>query len=200
MAESVDEFFDDEDFTGMQLAGAARVIHCFLSDDSILPEKASQDILSLYNAPESFQLQSVIANIVLPLAEQLPVTHDRLLKLLAELQGLTCSSTNIPSATLLKPNDKLSLDYELWERGLRYGDPDPNHNLRDLLRAEWTAVNGFAALVYAAGMEDILSAFGEHTLELALRRGQWRVCWDGLWGAGMSGTCNRAYTRWNPNV
>lgn len=176
MAESIDEFFEDEDFHGSPLSGPATAIRAFLSDTSNTPEKAAQELLSSYKAPNAFKLSTIIANMIVPLAEERLETQLPLLKLLAELKG---------AKPVLQPGDNISLSYELWERGLRYGDPDPVNDLRDLLRQEWTNVNRFAASIHEAGIEDLWS-FGEHTLKLALSKGGWRTSWK---DTGESPTC-----------
>lgn len=172
MAEAVDEFFNVEDFKNSEISEQAAIIHAFLSDPNPVAETTAERLVSLSRVPGGPELSKVVAQVVIPLAEEREETHDALLKLLRELQNQVKATAN------LKPGDNILLNYELWEKGLRYGDPDPAHDLRELYRQEWTNLNRFAALVYQASIED-LSAFGEHTIQLGLRKGGWRVTWKG---------------------
>ncbi|CAN8096398.1 unnamed protein product [Discula destructiva] len=171
MAESIDHFFDDDDFNNTEISEPAAIIHSFLTDTSAEAESTARGLLSSYQASDAFTLSMIVAQIIVSLAEERPEAHQPLLKLLGALQGLL--ETANPGR---KPGDTISLNYELWERGLRYGDPDPGNDLRELYRQNWTNVNRFAALVHEALIED-LSIFGEHTLELTLRKSGWRVTW-----------------------
>lgn len=170
MAESVDEFFNIEDFKDSEISEQAATIHAFLSDPNPVVETTAERLISLSQAPGGPELSKVVAQVIIPLAEEREEVHGALLKLLEELQNQVKATAN------LKPGDNVLLNYELWEKGLRYGDPDPANDLRELYRQEWASLNRFVALVYQASIED-LSAFGEHTLQLGLRKGGWRVTW-----------------------
>lgn len=172
MCQSVDDFFNVDDLKSSEISEQAAIIHAFLTDPSSAAKSAAQTLVSLSQADGGPELSSVVAQIIIPLAEERPEAHEALLKLLRELKD------QVASAICLKPGDSVLLNYELWEKGLRYGDTDPSNDLRDLYRQEWTNINHFAALVYEASIED-LSAFGEHTLQLGLCRGGWRVSWSG---------------------
>lgn len=172
MAESVDEFFSVEDFKNSEISEQAATIHAFLSDANPVAEITAVRLISLSQASGGPELSKVIAQVIVPLAEEREEAHEVLLKLLRELQN------KIKATASLESGNSVSLNYELWEKGLRYGDPDPAIDLRELYRQEWANLNRFAALVHAASIED-LSAFGEHTLQLGLRKGGWRVTWRG---------------------
>ncbi|KAJ4393447.1 hypothetical protein N0V93_002657 [Gnomoniopsis smithogilvyi] len=172
MAESVDEFFNVDDLKDPEISEQATIIHAFVTQPDSVAKSAAQALISLSQAEGGPELSKVVDQIIVPLAEERPETHEDLVRLLGELRD------QVEVATGLTPGDSISLNYELWERGLRYGDPDPSIGLRDLYRQEWTNVNRFAALVHKASIED-LSAFGEHTLQLGLRKGGWRVSWSG---------------------
>lgn len=172
MAESVDEFFNVEDFKNSEISEQAATIHAFLSDSNPVAETTAARLISLSQASGGPELSKVVAQVIVPLAEEREEAHEALLKLLRELQNQVKATAN------LEPGNSVSLNYELWEKGLRYGDPDPASDLRELYRQEWTNINRFAALVHEASVEN-LSAFGEHTLQLGLRKGGWRVTWKG---------------------
>lgn len=66
----------------------------------------------------------------------------------------------------------------LGERWARYGDPDPQDAWKEQARAEWTNLNHFAALLFSAGIKT-LAFFGGQSLKMTLKRGSWRVNWNG---------------------
>ncbi|KAJ4420652.1 hypothetical protein N0V82_004217 [Gnomoniopsis sp. IMI 355080] len=172
MAESVDDFFFADDLKCSEISEQASIIHAFLTEPNSAAKSAAQTLLLRSKADGGPELSKVVAQIIIPLAEERPEVHEALVKLIGELKD------QVEAATGLKSGDNVSLNYELWEKGLRYGDPDPANALRGLYRQEWVNINRFAALVYNASIED-LSAFGEHVLKLGLRRGGWRVSWSG---------------------
>ncbi|MBW0536368.1 hypothetical protein O181_076083 [Austropuccinia psidii MF-1] len=175
MAETIEEFFDDEDIRNSKLAGTAVMTKAYFSG-SVSAAETATSLISFFNNNDEAKLFQYIAWIVLPMAEQLPETHETLIQLLTKLKCLLESEDNKQHRLQL---NELSLKYELDERGLRYGDPDPDKGaLRNMLREEWTNVNRFAALVHKAGLED-LSAFAKRTITFAIRRGGWRVNWKG---------------------
>lgn len=170
MAESIDEFFNVDDLKSSDISEQAATIHALWTDPNVTAKSAAQKLVSLSHAYRGPELSKVVAQIIIPLAEERPESHEALLNLLGELSE---QAKAVDAA-----RDNVSLNYELWEKGLRYGDPDPANDLRDLYRQEWTNINRFAALVHKASIED-LSAFGEHALQLGLRKGGWRVAWSG---------------------
>lgn len=172
MAESVDDFFFVDDLKCSEISEQAAIIHAFLTEPNSEAKSVAQVLLVLAQADRGPELSKVVAQIIIPLAEERPEAHEALLRLLEELRD------QVEAATGLQAGDNVSLNYELWEKGLRYDDPDPANALRDLYRQEWNNINRFASLVYKASIED-LSAFGEHVLQLGLRRGGWRVSWSG---------------------
>jgi hypothetical protein len=172
MAESLDEFFSEDNLIDSSVRDEAALIHYYLAG-SITVQIASQRLvqsLQARNVPlqnGQYDLSEIVENVIVSVAEQLPETHAALVVLLSTLKQQTETS-----------NFECELAFALNERWLRYGDPDQSLILRDEFRNEWTNLNHFAALVYKANLQD-LSSFAVKTLWMALRRGGWRVNYDG---------------------
>lgn len=182
MASSIDEFFDDDDFGEAELAEPAAIIHSLFKEAGSTVEAAAQRLLVSYRAHRAPSFSTIVAQIIVPLAEARLESHQYLVQLLEQLKTLLAAG-----CAELRPGDDISLSYELWERALRYGAPDPDDDLRDVYRQDWINTNLFAALVHEAAIED-LSSFAEHTLNLSLRRSGWRVAWK-LSAGESSPTC-----------
>lgn len=172
MAETLVEFFSEDDITGSDIHEEAALIHEYLSGKLTVDAAASKLLLIFKNKAGSvkigqYDVSELIETIIVSVAEQLPETHEQLVTLLGALKEQKETS-----------NFELPLASSLNERWLRYGDPDQSSSLRDEVRNEWTNLNRFAALVYEAEIQD-LSAFGIKTLGMTLKREGWRVNWEG---------------------
>jgi len=171
MAESIDEFFSDDVLTESEIKSEAALIHDYLAGTTPLREVTSGLVERLQARTPStngqYDLSEIMESVVVSVAEQLPETHNALISLLAALKQQKETS-----------NFNVGLSYALNERWLRYGDPDQSLSVRDEVRDSWTNLNRFAALIYQAKVQD-LSNFAIKTLEMALKRGGWRVNWDG---------------------
>lgn len=201
MAEAVDEFFNHSGTRDSDLRIIAGLVQTYLNENTTGATNIPQALVSEFSAPDAPKRSEFIDCIIVPLAEQLPATHERLVALLSDLKDLSItmqrqSQSNINTeeeeSTITSSGGDgdgdlktvgLSVLYELQERSLRYGDPDPIITLRDFYIDEWADLNRFAALVYKAGLED-LSAWGLQTIGFAIRRGGWRVNWHGRYGKG----------------
>lgn len=198
MAESVDEFFSEWFQSSADevpnLKNIAILIQSYLvgSATALATSRYIFSELQPQDGSQGPRPSDIVEVFILPIAEDLQDTHENLVELLRALQILSVSpqegrgqqQTDEQLRTAWQKG--LSLRYDLEERGLRYGDPDPDKGwLRDQLRDDWARVNQFAALVYVKGLEDGLWAFGESTLEFALRRKGWRVnwSWPGMWNS-----------------
>lgn len=172
MAESLNEFFSEDNLVDSDLRDEAALIHTFLAGN-ITAQNAAQRLsqsLQSRDAPSQngqYDLSEILESIIISVAEQLPGTHDSLVALLGTIKQQREIS-----------NFESGLAFALNERWLRYGDPDQSLNVRDEIRNEWARLNRFAALMYQANLQD-LSSFAVQTLCMALRQGGWRVNWDG---------------------
>lgn len=187
MAESIAEFFEDDEIKRSVPANAAMIVQAYLTENTSVSDVA-QALLAEFDAPgpDASKLWSLVCYIIVPLAEERPESHEGLVALLGELKGLIQQqqqqrqndSSISTSSGNLKVKD-LSLVYELYEVSLRYGDPDPSDlSMRELLQNEWASLNRFAALVHKENVES-LSFWGQNTIEFAIRRGGWRINWKG---------------------
>jgi len=171
MAESLDEFFSDGILIKSDIKSEAALICKYLTGATPLHAVAPGLVERLEARSPStngqYDLSEIIESVVVSVAEQLPNTHNALVSLLAALKQQQETS-----------NFEASLSFALNERWLRYGDPDQSLSIRDETRDCWTNLNHFAALIYQARVQD-LSNFAIKTLEMTLKRGGWRVNWDG---------------------
>lgn len=177
MAESIEEFFTDSKLTGTNLREAAASIHALLTGDAAASATA-ECLTEGFNAPGpvTASLSEVLEECIAGAAEQLSETHEGLVQLTLELRA----RQEEKSGGNLSDFDN-GLVMTFGERWARYGDPDPSIIWRDQARLEWTNVNHFVALLYSAGVKR-LSSFGELTLQRSLRRGGWRINWNGSGG------------------
>lgn len=173
MAESAEEFFTDDRLADSNLHDSASLIQTFLAEDATASETA-RNLTASFHAPAAANASEVLEECIVGAAEQLWDTHDALVKLVCELRSQQQQRTGEND---LSEFDQ-SLAYSLGERWLRYGDPDPASSWRDQARLEWTNLNHFAALLYMSGVQQ-LSSFGEKTLEFTMKRGGWRINWEG---------------------
>lgn len=172
MAESVEEFFTDDKFTDSDLHDTAALIHACLAGDATVPEMAHK-LTASFDEPTAATASEVLEECIVAAAEQLWETHDALAGLVCELRTRQQQESE---DNLLRFDQ--SLAYSLGERWLRYGDPDPASGWCDQARLEWTNLNHFAALLYAAGVQR-MACFGQQTLEFTLKRSGWRINWQG---------------------
>lgn len=172
MAESLDEFFSEDSLDQSQIKEEAALIHNYLT--GILPlDEVIIGLIVRLQAQENiagqgqYDISSILEDVIVGVAELLPETHDALVTLLEKLK----QQEEISSF-------EASLLFILNERWLRYGDPDPNLSIREDVRDSWTNLNHFAALIHQSKIQDF-SSLAIKTLEMTLKRGGWRVNWDG---------------------
>ena len=172
MAESIAEFFNDDRLTGTNLRESAKLIHVYLQDNATASETA-QSLMAIFGHPEpTATLSEVLEECIVQAAEQLSEPHHVLVSLVMELKAQQQQEGQDDLAIF-----ENSLVMSFGERWSRYGDPDPNGAWKEEERLQWTNLNHFAALLYAGGIDRLMS-FGERTLTMTLRKGGWRVNWN----------------------
>ncbi|KAG6853254.1 hypothetical protein C0991_005712 [Blastosporella zonata] len=148
MAESLNEFFSDDALADSDVGNEAALIHDYLAGNITVYTTVQRLAQSLQTPSNPSQLEYTLADIldsvVVRVAEELSETHDTLVTLLCTLKPQIETSIF-----------KSSLGFALNERWLRYGDPDPSSSHRDELRAIWTNLNNFAALMHKAEVQDL---------------------------------------------
>lgn len=169
MAESIEEFFADDRLTDSNLRHSATCIREFLESRTTEQETAQRILATVSTA----SLDEVLDECIVRAAEELPETHDVLAELVIQLR----SQLQHMSEEEIAEFDRC-LVMSFGERWARYGDPDPQDAWKEQARAEWANLNRFVALLFAAGVKR-LSAFGEQSLRMTLKRGAWRVNWTG---------------------
>lgn len=169
MAESIEEFFADDRLTDSNLRHSAVCIRECLEGKATTQGTAQSMLATVSTA----SLDEVLDECIVRAAEELPKTHDVLAELVIQLR----SQQQRMSEEEVAGFDR-SLVMSFGERWARYGDPDPQDAWKEEARAEWANLNRFVALLFAAGVKG-LSAFGEQTLRMTLKRGAWRVNWAG---------------------
>jgi hypothetical protein len=172
MAESIEEFFTDDRLTDNNLRDSAVYVQSYLE------RKASiqSTIQSIIATVSSASLSDILDECIVRAAEQLPETHAALVELVMQLRSQQQHSSD-QCATGLDN----ALVISLGQRWTHYGDPNPQDAWKEQARAEWTNLNHFTALLFSAGIAR-LSSFGKQTLQMTLKRGSWRVNWEGQEG------------------
>lgn len=174
MADSIEDFFTDEDLTNSNLRQHAELTHLFLNGNTDASNTAQALMASADDPSSAVKIYHILEDLIITPAEQLSETHDGLVDLLKCLRELQKQKGN---EALLSFDESLS--FSLSERWLRYGDPKPDYEwYRDQARLEWTNLNRFAALLYASYGLEMLSAYGEQTLSMTLRRSAWYILWE----------------------
>ncbi|KAJ8115497.1 hypothetical protein OPT61_g2864 [Boeremia exigua] len=170
MAESIEEFFTDDRLTNNNLRDSAVYIQSYLKRKASIQSTIQSIIATVSNA----SLSELLDECIVRAAEQLPETHAALVELVMQLRSQQQQHSSDQCATDLDN----ALVISLGQRWTDYGDPNPQDAWKEQARAEWTNLNHFSALLFLAGIER-LSSFGKQTLQMTLKRGSWRVNWEG---------------------
>ncbi|KAF3768649.1 hypothetical protein M406DRAFT_71635 [Cryphonectria parasitica EP155] len=171
MGETIEEYFSDTELTQTNLHDSAALIYTFLTGGATCYDTA-QGLMDSFHGPNATDVPDVIEICIVEVAEDFWEMHEALVKLMSELRSRQQQHSK---KDLTEFDD--SLYYSLRERWVRYGDPDPSSRSRDQERLDWTSLNRFTALLYAAGFQK-LADFGKATLSMTLRRNTWRINWS----------------------